>query len=177
MHLEKFAKELDINFKNTFDENSITQIINLVKENKTPINNLVLPDAFGVYIFFLKRELNFNTFQELETIWKEEGIDKFPKAIKKNFNECKSENSFYPFYIGKSEHLSTRVDEHLNHHKTHSTYGMKLNTRNNFKIEDFYIGHWCLENVPNISQEVKQFIITTIEQKVREKLKPLIGKK
>ena len=177
MQLEKFVKELDINFKNTFDENSINQIINSVKENRTLINNLDLPDTFGIYVFFLKREINFNTFQELETIWKEEGISNIPKAIKSRFDKCKLENGFYPFYIGKSEHLSTRVDEHLNHHKTHSTYGMKLKTRTNFKIEDFYVGHWCLENMPTISQAVKQFIITTIEQKVREKLNPLIGKK
>lgn len=177
MQLEKFAKELDINFKNTFDENSINQIINSVKENRTPINNLDLPDTFGIYVFFLKKELSFNSFQELETIWNEEGINKIPKAIKSSFEKCELENGFFPFYVGKSEHLSKRVDEHLNHHKTHSTYGMKLKTRNNFKIEDFYIGYWCIENEMNVSPEVKQFIITTIEQKVRKVLNPLIGKK
>ncbi len=54
---------------------------------------------------------------------------------------------------------------------------MKLKTRNNFKIEDFYIGYWSIENMSTISPEVKQFIIATIEQKARKELNPLIGKK
>jgi len=128
--------------------------------------------------FFYKTENKFENLAYLKSIWDHEiGHENFSKVVQKNFDVCKFDKGFYPFYVGKSEELATRLNQHITHHKTHSTYGLKLANRKHFKLEDFEVGYWQLESDAKFSKVVSQFIITTLEQKVREKLNPLIGKK
>lgn len=177
MLISEFINNIDKGFKETFTDKLINEIVRSIYANKVPVTDLKLKNTFGIYVFFYKGKTSFKTLAELEDTWYSEGIKKSPRVIKKNFSECLSIEDYYSFYVGKSEKVKSRVGEHLNHQKEHSTYGLKIKDRKNFVENDFQIGYWYLETSDEVSIEIKQFIITTIEQKIREKLNPLIGKK
>ena len=87
------------------------------------------------------------------------------------------EAGWFSLYIGKGEKLKNRIDEHLNHPPTHATYGLKLSKREKFLDDhEIEIGFWHLPEMPGVSREIKQFIITNLESRLRDELKPWIGK-
>ncbi len=177
MKINDFATQFEALFTFTFTDELIEDVIETIVKNKVDVVPSNLNSEFGIYVFFLKQKHQFKSFEALENKWKEEGYIKTPKAINKNFKDNKEINGSYVFYVGKSEKLSKRINEHLTHHSHYATYGLKLANRKNFNLDDFEIGYWVLPSEKLISNAVKQFVITTIEQKVREKLNPLIGKK
>lgn len=177
MKINNFATQFETVFKDTFTDELVENVIETILKNKVDSVPSNLKPEFGIYVFFLKQKDKFHSFKELEEKWNEEGILKTPNAINKNFENNKELNGSYSFYVGKSEKLSKRINEHLTHHNNHATYGLKLANRKNFNLHDFEIGYWVLPLDNTFSKEIKQFIITTLEQKVREKLNPLIGKK
>ncbi len=135
------------------------------------------PNDFGIYIFFVKPEHVFKDCESLMDVWNIDSFRKYPKVIKKRFRECEAKDGWFPFYIGKSENLGKRVNEHLSHHSQHATYGLKLKDRTEFlrnnKIE---VGFWKLPEMESVPREIKQFIITNLEFILRDKMKPLVGK-
>ena len=177
MTIENFAEQFEDIYNETFTDEFVEDVIQTIWKNKFDSSSLDLNNKFGIYVFFLKQKNKFKTFNELEQKWNEEGYIKTPKAINKNFKDNKEINGSYVFYVGKSEKLFKRINEHLTHHSHHATYGLKLSNRKNFNLDDFEIGYWVLPSEKSISKAVKQFVITTIEQEVRKKLSPLIGKK
>ncbi|WP_445722593.1 GIY-YIG nuclease family protein [Flavobacterium sp.] len=177
MTLNDFTNKFEQNFKATFTGNFTEEVITYAFQNKVKTTNLCFKNEFGIYIFFIKSDLKWKDYKDLEQKWKEKDFIKIPKAIKGNYDKSLLIENYIPFYIGKSENILKRVKEHLEHDKSKATYGMKLANRKHFKLSDFEIGYWQLDLDPSFSKEIKQFIITTIEQKIREKLKPLIGKK
>lgn len=176
MTISNFISELQENTDRFFNESLIDAVIRTCWENKKASNQLQVQDQFGIYIFFLKDSNKFTTYKELEELWIEEHFIKYPKAIKKNFASCYKTDCYYTFYVGKSEKLKKRISQHFTHEKNKTTSSLKLIERTNFSIEDFEIGYWTLPVEIQTTTRIKQFIITTIEQKVREKVKPLVGK-
>src|SRR5689334_8313445 len=106
MTLQQFALQLDRNYNDTFTTNFIEDILTHTTANLTIIDNIELPNDFRIYVFFLKTETYFDSFDDLVGLWNEREFEKFPKAIKGNFDKCKLQNGFLPFYVGKSENLA-----------------------------------------------------------------------
>ena len=159
-------------------EEILVEILDLFRRSRIDHSGEVdIPDQFGIYSFFIKPEKVYQTCESLNEVWNIEPFKKFPKIVKKRFEVCEAEDGWFPFYIGKSERLGTRIKEHLNHHSQHATYGLKLKERTEFlrnnKIE---VGYWTLPEMEGIPREIKQFIITNLESRLREKMKPWIGK-
>ena len=184
MNLTEFTKTTKDNLVKTFTEEFISTVLESICLSKKRIDSYDIPNTFGIYVFYLKRELIFEDYEKFSDLWNEDGYTYYPKAIKKNFGECKLVNGFIPFYVGKAEKINTRIKEHLTLEKNKTTYSLKLNERKNIKREDFEVGYWSLDNEINgthfpdktIEKQVKQIIITIIEQEIRKQLKPLVGK-
>lgn len=136
-----------------------------------------IPNQFGIYAFFIKPNENYSDIESLEVAWNIKSFRKFPNVVKKRFSISESKDGWFPFYIGKSEKLGSRINEHLKHHSQHSTYGLKLKYRASFlKNNQIEVGYWCLPEMSDVSNEIKQFIITNLESQLREEMKPWIGK-
>lgn len=137
-----------------------------------------IKNDFGIYAFFIQPNEKFSTVERLIEVWNQEGFRKYPKVVKKRFaaQECCSQG-WYSFYIGKGEKLKNRVFEHLNHDATQATYGLKLKDRESFlDNNNIEVGYWHLPKMPGVPREIKQFIITNMESRLRDELKPWIGK-
>ena len=98
--------------------------------------------------------------------------------VKTRFKEQKCCNEgWYCFYLGKGENIRNRVNEHITHGATHATYGLKLKERKIFlDTNEIEVGYWHLPEMPDVPREIKQFIITNFESRLRDELKPWIGK-
>ncbi|MDD7914116.1 hypothetical protein H9I45_00800 [Polaribacter haliotis] len=165
--------------KTIFSDFEIEKIINELKlksernEDYTTIEN-----DFGVYVFFIKPHENF-TNDSLLAAWREPSYSNYPKVAKTRFNSYKNINinEVYPFYIGKSEKLGSRITEHFTHKGTTSTYSLKLKDRTLFDKNEITFAYWKLpKELENHPKTLKQFIITELEKKLRNKLMPWIGK-
>lgn len=177
MTLENFTNQFESIFQETFTDLFVENVIQQILENRKSVIDLDCENQFGIYVFFYKPQQKIVNVEQLQSLWNnEEGYKNYSKVIKKNFDDCTQINNFYTFYVGKSEKVKTRLHEHLTHDNTHSTYGLKLKDRKYFSMDNFEIGYWLLPIDDSFSPKIKQFIITTLEQKVRTKLKPLIGK-
>lgn len=167
--------------KTIFSETEMETIINNLKSDKKSIeleNYNTISNQFGVYIFYLKPHIKF-TLDSLINEWTESDYSKYPKVVKTRFNTYKNINieNFYPLYIGKAEKLGSRIKEHIEHRDHNSTYSLKLNGRDNFTKENISFCYWKLpEELNEHPKAIKQFIITELEKKLRQQLKPWIGK-
>lgn len=109
--------QLNITWKNireniVSDENLIT-IEEEFKTNKKSIEKVnfnAIGNDFGIYIFYIKPTKIYN-IENLISDWTQKGYLKYPKVVKKRFSKHKSINinDEYPFYIGKSEKLGSRI--------------------------------------------------------------------
>jgi predicted GIY-YIG superfamily endonuclease len=181
--LIKFAEDFETLWnhfdQSIFSNEEVDKIIgNLVfksieKENYNNIDNI-----FGVYIFNIKPHKVFD-FDSLKDFWTEESYRNYPKVPKILFETYKNidTQNKYPFYLGKAENLRKRIEEHIQHRDKKSTYSLKLNGRTNFNSENISFAVWYLPNeLKRHPKPIKQFIITELEKKLRNKLNPWIGK-
>lgn len=83
-------------------------------------SNLDIPNQFGIYAFFIKPKQNYRDIESLQEAWNIKSFRKFPKVVKKRYGISESKDGWFPFYIGKSEILGSRINEHLSHHCQHS---------------------------------------------------------
>ncbi len=159
-----------------FENNVNTKEIEFNKENKIE----GIKNKFGVYFFEIKPKKNFD-LADFEKNWKI-NIDEIPKYCP-NLIKGKRDNIIYnkwnPFYIGKSEKLSDRINQHcFEKNKICKTSSLKLKHRvdliNNAK---FRVTYFQLENDMKANKHILQFIITNLENELRQKLNPWIGKK
>jgi hypothetical protein len=99
-------------------------------------------------------------------------------VIKKNFNKCNAlQPSQLPLYLGKTEKLQTRLDNHINGKRDSKTYSLKLKLRNNIDLKHIQMAYYEIGFDNEISPEIKQLYLKTLEQKLREELNPLVGKR
>ena len=167
--------------KNIISNGNLISIEEKFKTNKKSIEKVdfnAIGNNFGIYIFYIKPTKVYN-IENLISDWTQKGHIKYPKVVKKRFSKHKSINinNEYPFYIGKSEKLGSRIKEHITHEKKASTYGLKLKGRDSFNEKNITFSYWELpKELQECSNEIKQFIITQVESKLRDKLNPWIGK-
>lgn len=118
-------------------------------------------------------------FDELKRIWK--GVESSPQFYKSrakhhfdNDNENKYQDGWVPLYVGKSRNVQARVWEHIEGMSS-KTYGMKLMWRDTFIQDiDFRVSYSPLYE---LEDEVMYELVKIIENKVREKYQPIVGKK
>jgi hypothetical protein len=178
--LKNFAEQFDEEWKSLLDENILREIQeNLLASRRKEQKELKnLRNDFGIYAFYIKPKNTYSCVEDLKNNWNIDGFKKYPKVVKKRFEvQEPCEAGWFSLYIGKGEKLKNRIDEHLNHPPTHATYGLKLSKRVKFLDDnDIEIGFWHLPEMPGVSREIKQFIITNLESRLRDELKPWIGK-
>lgn len=169
-------KEFDETIFSNFEVEKVKNELKLKSEKKEDYTKI--ENNFGVYVFYIKPHKKF-TYNTLLKAWKEPNYSNFPKVAKTRFSSYKNINTdeFYPFYIGKSEKLGSRINEHLIHKGKTSTYSLKLNERTLFKENQISFAYWKLpKELEEHPKAIKQFIITELEKKLRYHLKPWIGK-
>jgi hypothetical protein len=174
-----FALNIDTLWGSINKEDITKQILDDIHKSEFNIalNIDHIPKQFGLYVFFIKPKEDYKYIEMIEKDWIDKEFSNYPKIIKKRFEANTKIEDWTPFYLGKSEKVGKRIWEHLNHHKNHATYGLKLNERNDFKSKnEIKVGFWLLPVDEKIPNEIKQFIITNFESKIREKLNPWIGK-
>lgn len=159
----------------------------LIKDSKQSFKNsqlidfesgkITAPNSFGIYFIEIYPQKDFD-FQVFEDNWKS-NIIKTPNIIKNRITD-KSNEKWYPFYIGKSEKLYSRINEHCFHQANKTTYGLKLGCRTEllkqaqFRFSFYEVANRSPENVK--LKSALQFIITNLEKELRDELKPWIGK-
>lgn len=176
--IPEIASEISKYWEQLTNELVLSEISEKIKGNRVLVSeNIIAPQKFGIYVFFIKPENVYQDSESLMDVWNIESFRKYPKVVKKRFNQCEALDGWFPFYIGKSEKLGTRINEHLNHHSQHATYGLKLKERTAFlKNNQIELGYWTLPEMEKVPREIKQFIITNLEFRLRGKMKPWIGK-
>lgn len=104
-----------------------------------------------------------------------EKISYFPKS---NRGRCKTSLGAYepgtmvPFYLGKSEKVGSRVDQHLYLAPGKRTYALKLAHRSSLLSGiDFEI-NW----LPLATTRDNYFLVSRVESLLRDRLNPIIGK-
>ena len=178
--LQEFANTITREWDTVPKDKVIEEIKGSIKKSRTSLPETLegIRNDFGIYAFYIKPEKPYSAVEDLIDVWNEDGFKKYPKVVKRRFNEqtCCSEG-WYCMYIGKGENLRNRIEEHLTHPAKHATYGLKLKERLMFlKQNKIQIGFWHLPEMENVPKEIKQFIITNFESELRKKLKPWIGK-
>lgn len=122
----------------------------------------------------------FSNLNELEELWLGGETPPLytPKVIKKNFGKCNAiQLGLLPLYLGKTEKLQTRLDNHINGKRDSKTYSLKLKQRKNIDLKHIHLAYYEVRFDNEISPEIKQLYLRTLEQKLREQLNPLVGKK
>jgi hypothetical protein len=176
--LKKIISNIDSLWNDINKEIIIKNILSDINNNRIDIETKIdsIPNKFGIYIFFIKPKASYSNIDSLTNDWLVKDFSNYPKIIKSRFESNTKQDDWYTFYIGKSEKIGKRIYEHLTHHKSHVTYGLKLSERNNFKSKnEIQVGYWLFPD-EKISNEVKQFFITNFEKLLREKLNPWIGR-
>jgi hypothetical protein len=110
--------------------NGILTSFNATRVDRT--SDKCFPNQFGIYAFYIKPKKDYIDISSLEKDWNLESFKKFPKIVKKRFGKYNSDDGWFPFYIGKSEKLWSRIKENLTHDSQHATYGLKLRERTEF---------------------------------------------
>jgi hypothetical protein len=131
----------------------------------------------GVYLIEIKNNKNFNNFKSWVENFRIEWEDplyksKFVSNLKKNRIRGQGEkfDEWIPLYIGKSSNISGRVREHIYKKLTQNTYALKLNEREHARKETFKL------SIIRIETENYNMIMPVIENTLRKKLNPIIGR-
>lgn len=156
----------------------------------------IFREEVGVYLFEANFEdyyerwfekISFRNLEELKKIWFEEierlwsGIDKSPAFYKRragyhfvNEQTNKFQGGWVPLYVGKSKNIQSRVYEHIEG-LSPKTYGMKLRHREKLKKSGikFRVSYSPLDE---LDDEILYELVKVVENKIRAKYNPIIGK-
>lgn len=176
--IQNFASSVAEDWENLDKEEILVEILDSFERSRIDHSGEVdIPDQFGIYAFFIKPNKVYQDCDSLKDVWNIENFRKYPRVVKKRFGECEAVDGWFPFYIGKSEKLGSRIKEHLTHDSQHATYGLKLKERTEFlENNEIEVGYWSLPEMEGVPREIKQFIITYLESRLRDRMKPWIGK-
>ncbi|MDH1603947.1 hypothetical protein [Empedobacter sp. GD03739] len=131
----------------------------------------------GLYMFEIKN----NGFFEDINDWKndftkrwcdEEFLRRFvPNVRKKRLKELTDSNQeWIPLYIGKSRSVGKRIHEHIYKPIEKTTFAMKLKARHNLSYEVFRI------SAVKIDVNNYNWIVPVLENELRNRLNPIVGK-
>lgn len=130
----------------------------------------------GLYLIEVKNNANFQLFEEwvndFKIRWEDkEYLKKFTPNFKLKRIKAHSElGEWIPLYIGKSKNIKSRLHGHIYKDLSKTTFAMKLLARENMKKEIFKI------SVINLDLKNYDAIIPVIENNLRNRINPLIGK-
>lgn len=145
---------------------------------KKPIHSFVRGENVpGVYVFFIKPKLEINIYG-FEDKWIDKKIINYPKIVRSRFQVSTQEKKeTYTLYLGKSEKVDSRINEHLTHTSQITTYSLKLIDRLELiKDNDLYYSSYEMKELVGLDSSIIQFVITRIESKLRSKMNPWVGK-
>lgn len=159
-------------------DNAIPQIQEELILNKKPISSFIRGGKVpGVYAFFItsKHKTNYYDFEQL---WRDDTIVNYSKVSAINFQRStQAEKKSHTLYLGKSEKIDDRINEHLTQSKNSTTYGLKLNGRTElFKNYELFYSRYELKNMIGLDPSIIQFVITRVESNLRGKMNPWVGK-
>lgn len=179
MQFNSILSKINQDFNVLFDKSHINEIIEKLKvQHPLPEDLQSIENSYGIYLFTIDTSL-FSNLNELEELWLGGETPPLytPKVIKKNFGKCNAiQPGLLPLYLGKTEKLQTRLDNHINGKRDSKTYSLKLKQRNNIDLKQIQMAYYEVGFDNEICPEIKQLYLTTLEQKLRKKLFPLIGK-
>lgn len=130
----------------------------------------------GLYLIEVKNNGNFSVFEEWVNDFKfrwenKDYLRKFTPNFKlKRIKSHTELGEWIPLYIGKSKNIKSRLHEHIYKDLSKTTFAMKLLARQNMKDETFRI------SVINLEFKNYDSIIPIIENQLRNRINPLIGK-
>lgn len=187
---------MEIELKNV--DNKITELLNKIKSfffNTDESSSLIKPNVFnafgnftinsydeslfrelqnvkGIYLFEImvdSREFNFNKFSKN---WELDKVTKSPLFyMERAKHHALIENpQWIPFYIGKSEKIGYRLNEHIVGPKNITTSALKLKDRKSVEKLDFRVS---IIKLDFINYDI---IAPKVESWLREELNPIIGK-
>ena len=147
-------------------------------ESLTPLNPASfkeIPENEGVYLFCYDGDI-----QKVSTLWEihKKGCKDVSPFNKTKFNKCrKLENGTYPMYIGKSENLQKRINEHWDEPCNSETKAMRLkcfleaNDLNPFNVLYSYA------NLDDVGMKKRTYYVcSAIERLLKESMNPFIGR-
>lgn len=73
------------------------------------IGTKVIPNQFGIYVFYIKPKAKYISIEILEQDWINKEFLNYPKVIKKRFETSSDSEEWIPFYVGKSEKVGKRI--------------------------------------------------------------------
>jgi hypothetical protein len=159
----------------------LTDVTTFKEFNTNPDDNIKLDllNEAGLYYFEIKLPTPSNNLDQcrlnMKSFWDSREIKDFinsPQIIKSRLEARTDFSGWIPLYLGKGEKLEQRINQHLNLKGSSKTYAMKLCNRHSklkgclFRFNTLYI------------KDLKetQIVITNIEEAIRHKLQPIVGK-
>lgn len=129
-------------------------------------------DFQGIYLIEIENKTpNFKKWiKEFSIKWENKKFHNRPRVRKKSVENLTLTDNWIPLYIGKSKKVGNRLFEHLFLENNKSTYALKLSDKKFLKNEKIRIKTIQIE-VENYDQ-----IVPHIESKMRDKIKPIVGK-
>ncbi|AEV34370.1 hypothetical protein Oweho_3421 [Owenweeksia hongkongensis DSM 17368] len=130
----------------------------------------------GVYLFEVEKDIDQADFESWYEIFKEKWEDEeypkkhTPKLIKKRKNASERKDSWIPLYIGKSQDIQARINEHLTVGFDQSTSALKLNARKNL------VGYRFRLSFIRLIVDEYGAIMPVVESALRERDKPILGR-
>ena len=130
----------------------------------------------GLYLIEVKNNDSFPVFEEWVSDFKfrwehKDYLRKFTPNFKlKRIKAHTKLEEWIPLYIGKSKNIKSRLHGHIYKDLSKTTFAMKLLARENMKKEIFKI------SVINLDLKNYDAIIPVIENNLRNRINPLIGK-
>ncbi len=181
-HLEIIQKSSDV-----FFEKNLNSILNELEKNKIRIErdftNIKIRNinkkSWGVYVFYITPKKEISTYENLNKLWETNSKNQkliSPKVIKSRFKKLTIDDS-HCLYVGKSEDLSKRIEQHIHQKTKASTYGLKLSEHDQLHSDNtFEFSYFILEEKPVKEKEALKFLLVNLEKRIRAKFSPLIGK-
>ncbi len=130
----------------------------------------------GIYLFEIKKRGHYKTFKEWSVAFTKKWEAKkylkkhCPVIAKGRLKKHGQLDEWIPLYIGKSNNVYKRVDQHLNKELNSTTYALKLMARENLKEDEFRV------SIIRFDIDNYDTIMPFIENKMRERYNPIIGK-
>lgn len=171
-------KQIEFN-KNNINQKKIQQKLKKIKNKK------------GLYVFYGKFEnVNgdlINLWNSFCEEWDKSDIDYRPKIIKSRKEEVTfSKNQYIPLYVGKSNNLFQRIDQHIFYNTkkgatSKKTYALQLKNfltkfNENFTIGCSYFVFADYNQKELVINAIHNNLLFILECKIRHKLICFIGK-
>jgi hypothetical protein len=187
MEIETLLNTIQESCDEFITQNS-TNILKQIEENIEVIDNNytnfkiqdIDKNAWGVYVFYITPANSILTYEDLNNLWStdlQNNILHSPRIIKKRFQKLNADQS-YCFYVGKSEKLEYRINQHIHQRTKHTTYGLKISEHDRLHSENtFSYSYFILKTKPADSiKDGMKCLLVTLERHLRTNLRPLIGK-